>query len=451
MTVAPAEALETLRDNPAYCRAYQAAMRSAAHFMHWRTPKVLADYSELRDELRAHNITSVLVVSDPGLVKAGLVDTLENSLRDAGFKIARYADTAPGPTTDDVARGLEQYYSLQNDGSVANNSTGIVALGGGSAMDCAKGIAARVAKPNKSIAQLRGQLKVRSGMPYLAAIPTTAGTGSETTVAAVITDPETHEKGAINDPALIPQSAVLDPRLTEGVPPKVTAATGIDALSHAVEAYIGQSNTYETKRDALIATRLIFRWLPEAVRNGHNLEARAAMQRAAFLAGTAFTRAYVGYVHAASHQLSALYGTVHGVGNGALMPHVLEMYGHSCDKQLADLGRAAEIPGWDQGTDSEKAQRFIAAVRDLTSDIGLPLTLPEIKPEDIPQLAEKAAKEGNPLYPVPKIFSVGDFEKLYESVSEPPADESRGFETAPDGASSTDGTMLPSTGSASVG
>ncbi|MDR2703565.1 MAG: iron-containing alcohol dehydrogenase [Cellulomonadaceae bacterium] len=396
--------------NPAYCRAYQSVMRKAAHFMHWRTPKVLSDYSELRDELRAHDINSVLVVSDPGLVKAGLVGALEDSLRAAGFTVSTYAETAPGPTTEDVARGLSIYYN--------NKCTGIVALGGGSAMDCAKGIAARVAQPNKSIAQLRGQLKVRSGVPYLAAIPTTAGTGSETTVAAVITDPETHDKGAINDPALIPQAAVLDPHLTEGVPPKVTAATGIDALSHAVEAYIGQSNTYETRRDALIATRLIFKWLPVAVADGHNLEARAAMQKAAFLAGTAFTRAYVGYVHAASHQLSALYGTVHGVGNGALMPHVLEMFGHAADSQLADLGRAALIPDWDKGTDSEKAQRFIAAVRDLTAEIGLPLTLPEIKPADIPELARKAAKEGNPLYPVPEIWQIPEFEELYRAVSE---------------------------------
>jgi len=393
----------------AYCRAYQAAMRTAAHFMPWRTPRVLSDYGELRDDLRAHGIQSVLVVSDPGLVKAGLVGSLEDSLREAGFTVSTYADTAAGPTTEDVARGLDIYRE--------NNCRGIVALGGGSPMDCAKGIAARVAKPDKTIAQLRGQLKVRSGVPYLAAIPTTAGTGSETTVAAVITDPETHEKGAINDPALIPQAAVLDPRLTEGVPPKVTAATGIDALSHAVEAYIGQSNTYETRKDALIATRLIFKWLPVAVADGHNLEARAAMQKAAFLAGAAFTRAYVGYVHAASHQLSALYGTVHGVGNGALMPHVLEMYDGAADKQLADLGRAAEIPGWDDGTDAEKAQRFIAAVRNLTADIGLPLTLPEIKQEDIPELARKAAKEGNPLYPVPRIWNIPEFEKLYESVA----------------------------------
>ena len=404
--------------SPVYCRAYQEAMRTAAHFMPWRTPRVLSDYGELRDDLRAHGVTSVLVVSDPGLVKAGMVGTLEDSLKAAGFDVGTYADTAAGPTTEDVARGLSIYQDmLTKKGNQASHQVGIVALGGGSPMDCAKGIAARVAKPNKTIAQLRGQLKVRIGVPYLAAIPTTAGTGSETTVAAVITDPETHDKGAINDPALIPQAAVLDPRLTEGVPPKVTAATGIDALSHAVEAYIGQSNTYETRRDALIATRLIFRWLPIAVRDGHNLEARAAMQKAAFLAGAAFTRAYVGYVHAASHQLSALYGTVHGVGNGALMPHVLEMYRGAADKQLADLGRAAELPGWDEGTDAEKAQRFIDAVRNLIQEVGLPDKLPEIRQADIPELARKAAKEGNPLYPVPRIWQIPEFEKLYESVA----------------------------------
>jgi len=400
-----------LTNNPLYCRAYQNVMRAASYVMPWRTPTVLADYSELADELRAHGVTSVLVVADPGLVRAGLEPKLEESLRTAGFTVAAYTDTAAGPTVDDVDRALDIYYH--------NECNGIVAIGGGSPMDCAKAVGARVAHPDKSINQLRGVLKVRSGMPYLAAVPTTAGTGSETTVAAVITDPATHEKGAINDPALIPQAAVLDPKLTEGVPPAVTAATGIDALSHAVEAYIGNSNTFETKRDALIATNLIFRYLPRAVKDGHDLEARAQMQRAAFLAGTAFTRAYVGYVHALSHQLSGAYGTVHGVGNGALMPIVLEKYGASAWKQLADLGRAADLPNWDQGTDEEKAQRFIAAVRSLVVEVGLPLFLPEIQEADIPALAERAAKEGNPLYPVPEIWQLPDFEQVYRQVKAP--------------------------------
>jgi alcohol dehydrogenase class IV len=407
MSKLPAE----IRDNPAYCRAYQAAMRAAAHAMPWRTPSILSDYGELRDALRAHEVENVLVVSDPGLVKAGLEPQLEQSLREAGFHVAAYTDTAAGPTVDDVEKALAIYQQ--------NSCTAIVAMGGGSAMDCAKTVGARVAHPEKTVNQLRGVLKVRSGMPYLAAIPTTAGTGSETTVAAVITDPATHQKGAINDPALIPQSAVLDPKLTEGVPPAVTAATGIDALSHAVEAYIGQSNTFATKRDALIATNLIFKWLPVAVKDGHNLKARAKMQHAAFLAGTAFTRAYVGYVHAASHQLSGMYGTVHGVGNGALMPKVLEKYGESAYSQLADLGRAAQIPGWDVGTDAEKAENFITAIRNLVTEVGMPLALPEIKADDIPELAERAATEGNPLYPVPQIWSVADFEELYREVSLP--------------------------------
>jgi len=403
----------------AYCRLFQNVMRLASYALPWRTPQVLRSYSALLADLRDKGHMSVLVVTDGGLVKAGLAEGLMTALRDGGFEAVQYDKTAAGPTIDDVEAALALYRD--------HNCTAIIALGGGSPMDCAKGVAARVAHPDKSIQQLRGQLKVRWGVPYLVAIPTTAGTGSETTVAAVLTDPTTHEKFALNDPALIPQTAVLDPRLTEGVPPQVTAATGMDALSHAVEAYIGNSNTAKTRREALVATKLIFGNLSAAVVHGSDLAARAALQQAAFRAGEAFTRAYVGYVHAASHQLSGRYGTVHGVGNTVLMPHVLEMYlepgaralpairRRELEHRLAQLGEAAGLPT--TGTEAQRAEEFIAAIRALAAEIGLPDTLPEIRPEDIPELADRAFAEGNPLYPVPKEFTRADFAELYRRAA----------------------------------
>lgn len=399
----------------AYCRAFQTVMRLAAYALPWRTPTVLRSYPALVADLTEKGHHSVLVVTDGGLVNAGLADQLTTALRDGGIECVQHDKTAAGPTIDDVETALELYRD--------HNCSAIIALGGGSPIDCAKGVAARVAHPNKTIHQLRGQLKVLRGVPYLVAIPTTAGTGSETTVAAVITDPKTHEKFALNDPALIPHAAVLDPRLTAGVPPKVTAATGMDALSHAVEAYIGNSNTAKTRSEALIATRLIFENLPKAVADGSDLDARAAMQQAAFRAGEAFTRAYVGYVHAASHQLSGKYGTVHGVGNTVLMPHVLEMYlepgphqlspvrRRELERRLAELGDAAGLPT--TGTLEQRAEEFIAAIRALAAELGLPEVLPEIQPEDLDELASRAFAEGNPLYPVPREFTHADFVDLY--------------------------------------
>jgi len=404
----------------AYCRLFQQAMRLAAYAMPWRTPQVLRSYAAMVADLKAKGHTSVLVVTDGGLVKAGLAAGLAEALDEGGIDFVQYDKTAAGPTIDDVEEALRLYQD--------HDCSAIIALGGGSPIDCAKGVAARVAHPDKTIHQLRGQLKVRWGVPYLVAVPTTAGTGSETTVAAVISDPNTHEKFALNDPALIPHAAVLDPRLTAGVPPKVTAATGMDALSHAVEAYIGNSNTAKTRREALIATRLIFENLPTAVADGSNLDARAAMQQAAFRAGEAFTRAYVGYVHAASHQLSGMYGTVHGVGNTVLMPHVLDMYlepggveplsevrRHELNRRLAELGEAAGLPT--TGTQEQRAEEFIAAIRALAAEIGMPDTLPEIRAEDIPELAKRAFAEGNPLYPVPREFTHADFAELYRRAA----------------------------------
>ena len=177
---------------------------------------------------------------------------------------------------------------------VKNGCEGVIAFGGGSAMDCAKVAAARVVKPNQSVRAMRGQLKVHKKLPPLFAVPTTAGTGSETTVAAVVTDPETHEKNAVNDTCLRPKYAVLDPELTVGLPPHITSTTGMDALTHAVEAYIGKSNTKETIAEAEEAVKLIFANLEKAYTDGKDLEARGNMLKGSYLAGRAFTHAYVG-------------------------------------------------------------------------------------------------------------------------------------------------------------
>lgn len=224
-------------------------------------------------------------------------------------------------------------------------------------MDCAKGVGARVARPHKKISSMRGELKILKPIPLLIAVPTTAGTGSETTLAAVLTDERTHEKYALNDFVLIPRYAVLDPVLTEGLPPFITATTGMDALTHAVEAYIGKSNTAQTIEDSVAAVKLIFRNLERAYTDGSDMEARENMQKASFLAGAAFTRAYVGYVHAIAHSLGGEYGIPHGLANAVILPYVLEAYGSSVYMSLAELADIVKI-GQDLESDQRRPMRL---------------------------------------------------------------------------------------------
>ncbi|GHH99080.1 alcohol dehydrogenase [Neobacillus kokaensis] len=335
------------------------------------------------------------------------MDDLLEGLRDEGVSFVVYDQTVPNPTIENIEEAYEIY--------MTNQCQGIVAFGGGSPMDCAKGIGARAARPNKTIQQMKGVLKVMKKLPPLFAIPTTAGTGSEATLAAVVTNTDTHEKYAIMDTSLIPRYAVLDPLLTVNLPSHITAATGIDALTHAIEAYIGNSNTKETIQCSLEAVKLIFENLYEAYSNGSNITARANMQRAAYLAGIAFTRAYVGNVHAIAHTLGGFYSVPHGLANAIILPYVLEYYGDSAYKPLADLADTIGIS--EQGDSIEqKAKQFISAIKQLNERTGIPKKLDCLLDEDIPLMVERALKEANPLYPVPKILFKEDMLYLYHAI-----------------------------------
>ena len=234
-------------------------------------------------------------------------------------------------------------------------------------------------------------------------MPTTAGSGSETTIAAVITNEKTHHKHAIMDLCLVPRYAVLDAVLTEALPPATTAQTGMDALTHAVEAYVSvHSTTKETDRCAEEATAAIFRYLERAYNDGHDLEARQEMLLASFKAGVAFTRAGVGNVHAIAHTLGGLYNTAHGLANAVILPIVLEDYGAAAEEKLA---RLAEITGTKTtGTAHEKSAAFIAEIRAMNSRMGIPEHLDVICEKDIPQMVAWALREANPTYPVPVLY-----------------------------------------------
>lgn len=387
-----------------YCRAFQKAFHIAIPFLPYRKPKIAGSIKELPEIIMRHKCTHVLIITDGGIMKLGLTRRLEKALKEAGIPYTIYDKTVANPTTVNVREALELYHKEGCDA--------IIGFGGGSSMDCAKAVGACAVKPNQSLAQMKGILKVHKKLPLLMAVPTTAGTGSETTLAAVITDADTRYKYAINDFPLIPRYAVLDPKVTLSLPPFITATTGMDALTHAVEAYIGNSTTIDTRRDALKAVKLIFENIDIAYEHGDNIHARRNMLHASFYAGCAFTKSYVGYVHAVAHSLGGQYNVPHGLANAILLPLVLREYGSCIDKKLHRLAIAAGLA--DKNTpDHEAAELFIRSIEEMKERFGIVNIVKEIQETDIPKLAHYADKEANPLYPVPKLMDASELEKFY--------------------------------------
>ena len=393
----------------AYCRTFQTIFKIALPFLPYRKPKIVGSVKTVPDFIRKKKCDNVLVITDAGIMSLGLTKRLERALTDNKIAFSIYDKTVANPTTTNVAEALEMYE--------ANDCNAIIGFGGGSSMDCAKAVGARIAKPNQPLSKMKGILKVHKKLPLLIAIPTTAGTGSETTLAAVITDAQTRHKYAINDFPLIPRYAVLDPKVTLSLPPFITATTGMDALTHAVEAYIGNSTTYGTRKDALLAVKLIFENIDTVYHDGSNVDARRNMLHASFYAGCAFTKSYVGYVHAVAHSLGGEYNVPHGLANAIILPFVLEAYGASIHKKLHQLAIAAGIADKEMPHD-KAAQRFIQAIKDMKTRFLIGDRVKEIKEEDIPKLAHYADKEANPLYPVPVLMDAHELEAFYYMLME---------------------------------
>ena len=393
----------------AFCRVCQTAFRIALPFLPYREPEIIKSCSELEYVFRKEKIKSPLIVTDSGITRNSLTKPLEDILKKYGIAYIIYDKTQPNPTVHNVEETLKIY--------LQNNCDSLIAIGGGSSMDCAKALGARLVYPKRSLGQLKGILRVMRTLPPLIAIPTTAGTGSEVTLAAIITDSEKQHKYALMSFPLIPRYAVLDAALTYSLPPHLTATTGIDALTHATEAYIGRSTTKETRRLALEAAKLIFENIENAYNDGHNRIARENMLFAAYKAGIAFSKSYVGYIHAVAHSLGGTYGTPHGLANAVIIPYVLEAYGKSAYKKLHEIGIAV---GVSDKNDSHEigAKKFIKAVRDLNKRIGIPDKLTGIKKSDIPQMARNAEAEANPLYPVPKLMTRKELEKFYYIIAD---------------------------------
>ena len=392
-----------------FCRVFQTAFHLALPVLPYRKPQIYENTAGILPLLCRRNIGAVLLITDPVLRNSGITAPLEELLRAHNIRCTVYDKTCPNPTVRNVEEARALY--------VEQACQALIAFGGGSSMDCAKAVGARVVYPNRSLDQLKGLLRVWRRLPPLIAIPTTAGTGSEVTVTAVITDSEKKHKYTMNNFTFIPPYAVLDPEVTFTMPPSVTATTGMDALTHAVEAYIGGSTSKETRALALETVKLVFENIETAYRDGSNRPARTNMLYAAHKAGIAFSKSYVGYIHAVAHSLGGQYNIPHGLANSVLMPVVLEAYGEAAHKKLHELGVAAGVTD-DRASHREGAEKFIQAIRNLNRRLNIPATLPGIRKEDIPQMARHAAKEANPLYPVPVLMDAGELEQFYYKVAD---------------------------------
>jgi len=346
----------------------------------------------------------LLIVTDKVINELGMLEDIKKVCQQGGVNVEVYDGILPDPTFELIESGMNAARTHKSDA--------ILAVGGGSSIDAAKMISVGLTN-DKTLMQLTGMLKVSEpGLP-LYVIPTTAGTGSEVTAAAVITDPSSGQKLSVIDGKLVPFSAALDPTLMTGLPAPITAATGIDALTHAIEAYVSCAATEETDSHARAATRLIFKHLATAYTDGGDLVAREALALGSCYAGLAFTNARVGYVHAVAHQLGAKYHVPHGLANALVLPYVLDFYGSSAHKRLAELALDIGIAPSNQ---AQQAQEFITRVKELIATLELPNTLKDIIDTDIPEMAQNALKEAHYLYPVPRYMDQTQCENLIKDL-----------------------------------
>ena len=397
-------------------QALSAAMRGAGlavRFLPIPQPTILVGpgaSGRLGQTIAGFGHSKILIVTDSIISKLGLLDDLTRALTAGGAEYVVFDAITPDAPIPLIEEGIEFY--------LEHGCDAIVAFGGGSSMDASKAIAAAVSNPGKTLRELAGYFKGLNTPVKIYAVPTTAGPGSEVTVAAVISDPERHAKLVIVDTPLVPKMAALDPCLMTGLPPHITAATGIDALTHAIESFVGHWASPATDDMALSAVGLIFENLRVAYSDGKNLAAREKMSLAATYAGFAFTRANVGYVHAIAHQFGGKYHTPHGLANAIMLPSVLKYSLPAITDRLALLAVRAKLGRENEGEDV-LAQKFLDAVDQLNLDLGIPTFLAALKESDIPKLAEAACREAHTGYPVPRYMTQAVCEDIIRQVLPP--------------------------------
>ena len=357
--------------------------------------------------LVSEGVSKPLVVTDKGLTNIKIHDEMFKTFKENSIEYIVFDDVMPNPTNGMVETAKEVF--------LENKCDCMIGFGGGSPIDCAKVALALVVKPKKTVKDLGRFFIIRKGVPPFFTVPTTAGTGAETSFAGVITDPDTHEKFVKSSIKLLPKYAILDPELTLGLPPHITSATGMDALTHAVESYINTVGDESSNENSIKACKIIFNNLVSLYENGNQIEAREEMSLAAHLAGLAMGRAMLGYVHAIAHKLGGLYNIPHGLANAIVLPHILDYYGEQVHEKLSELAIAVGI-GDETEPINSLAEKFIQAIRDINEKMNIPSSIKEINEDDIDIIAKAALKEANPTYPVPKILNLTDIKEVIKKL-----------------------------------
>ena len=362
---------------------------------------------DLVDVLKEKHLTHYMIVTTPGFIKRGTLQSFFEALTQNDIQYSIFHDVKPDPEISDVEKLKEMFIK---DGCQA-----LIAIGGGSAIDCSKAALACVPMKNLDVKTVLHTGRVSKQLPLLIAVPTTAGTGSEVTAGAVITDPIKKRKYALSHLFLIPKYAVLDASLLTSLPDKMTSYSGMDALTHAIEAYINCFNNRKTNEYALCAIKSIFQYLVPSFEDGLNMQYRLELLEASYNAGVAISNNYVGYVHAIAHGIGGMYHLQHGMINAIILPIVLEEYGGAVVGKLAKI---ADVVGITGATDQDKSKQFIQKLKDLNQIFSIPTSIPEIQEEDIHYLATGAEKEGNPTYPTPVTWNVAQFEKVIRKIKQ---------------------------------
>lgn len=362
---------------------------------------------DLVDVLKEKHLTHYMIVTTPGFIKRGTLQSFFEALTQNDIQYSIFHDVKPDPEISDVEKLKEMFIK---DGCQA-----LIAIGGGSAIDCSKAALACVQMKNLNVKTVLHTGRVSKQLPLLIAVPTTAGTGSEVTAGAVITDPIKKRKYALSHLFLIPKYAVLDASLLTSLPAKMTAYSGMDALTHAIEAYINCFNNRKTNEYALCAIKSIFQYLVPSFEDGLNMQYRLELLEASYNAGVAISNNYVGYVHAIAHGIGGMYHLQHGMINAIILPIVLEEYGGAVVGKLAKI---ADVVGITGATDQDKSKQFIQKLKELNHIFSIPTSISEIQNEDIHYLATGAEKEGNPTYPTPVTWNVAQFEKVIRKIKQ---------------------------------
>lgn len=390
-------------------RINQFIMSLAVPLLPWKDIKLISSPGSIAKVpyiLKEESVHTLFIATTNGTLKRGYLNGTLDELKSMGIEYHIFSNVKPDPTISSIEEGVALYNN--------NNCNGILAIGGGSVIDFSKIVGARAVKPKMSVAEMKGILKIRKKLPTFIAIPTTAGTGSECTLAAVVTDEKTHYKYPINDPCLLPDYAILDGELTKDLPPHLTAETGMDAMTHSIEAYINKFSSKESKSYAVKSLVAIHSNILKAYNDGENIDARQNMLEASFNAGKAFTRAYVGYVHAIGHAIGGLYGMPHGLTMAILLPKVLRKYGNKAYKGLSEIAIALGEPP--SLSIKELSQRFISMIESYNRDMGIPDRIESLSKTDYEEIAKRALSEANPLYPVPEIWTKREIVDMLDQV-----------------------------------